>query len=356
MPFGMRVVGEPPRAAPHEIIGVVVARNEALRIGAAIRHARRLGVGPIILIDNLSTDDTRANATCFGRVHVIEAPGNFSESHFGINWLNAILDRFAHDRWALVFDADELLVFPGSEAPGSLPMLCDHLDSIGSECLLVRMLDCFPKEPLHAVRYQPGDDLTEAAPWFEPPRLHHEAAPHFPYVAEYGGVRERLFFPETNPESPRRFIHQKLYNLGWRLPFLRKAGWFTRLAPRCSPNLTKVPLLRWRAGMRWLNNHSLTPLALAGTQPSGVLLHYKFLQDFHDRVVDAVTRGAHFDGSAEYHRYLAALRQNPQFTLHGERSLGYTGPDQLVGLGLMQDTAEWDAARSKVEMVALSQG
>ena len=346
LPFGLRVVGEAPKVSEGEILGVVVARNEALRLGASMRHARHLGIGPIIVIDNLSDDATRAVAAGFERAHVVEAPGSYAGSRFGVDWLNAVLDRFGQHRWTLVFDADEQLVFPGSEAPQALPRLCAHLAMQGSECLRTIMLDLFPREPLHATRYHPDQALVEAAPWFEPPWLRQEAVAHFPYVSEYGGVRERLFFPEIDPRRPLQRLRQKLYNLGWRLPLLRRSPRYAKLAPRRSPNMTKVPLVRWRDGARFINAHSLAPMAIAEGQPSGVLLHFKFLQDFHDRVLDAVSRDAHFDGSAEYHRYLAALRRNPRFTLHDERSLRYAGPAQLVDLGLMRDTAAWQAART----------
>lgn len=345
LPFGLRVVGPPPAPGAGEVVGVVVARNEALRLGAALREVRRLGIGPVIVIDNLSTDATRAVAAEFDRVHVVEAPESFAGSNFGIDWINAVLDRWARDHWTLMFDADEVLVFPGSDQPGALPRLCRHLDGLGSECLRVVMLDLFPKAPLSRVDYRPDQALPEVAPWFEPPRLRREASPNFPYEAEYGGVRERLFFPEADPSRPLRRVHQRLYNLGWRLPWLRRSARFQALAPKRSPNMTKVPLVRWREGVGFVSNHTLTPVAVAPEQPSGVLLHFKFLQDFHARVLDAVARDAHFDGSAEYRRYLEALRQDPEFGLHGPRSLRYETPEQLVRLGLMRDTPHWRAAR-----------
>ncbi|SDB72028.1 glycosyltransferase family 2 protein [Belnapia rosea] len=345
LPFGLRLVGPPPAPRPGEAFGIVIARNEALRLGAAIRHARRLGVGPIILIDNLSTDATREVALAHSRVHVVEAPGSFADSNFGIDWVNALLHRFAHGHWVLMFDADEMLVFPGSDSPGALPRLCAHLDGLGAEGLLTFMLDMFPREPLHATHYAPGQELLDAAPWFEPPQLRQEREPDFPHIATYGGIRERLFFPETIPTRPGRFLHQKLYNAGWRLPALRQAAWYAGLAPRRSPNLTKLPLVRWREGMAFRSAHALTPLALMAEQPSGILLHFKFLQDFHARVLDAVARGAHYNGSAEYRRYLAALKRNPDFTLFGPRSLRYAGPEQLAALGLLRDTPAWATAR-----------
>ncbi|MBL6079505.1 glycosyltransferase family 2 protein [Belnapia sp. T18] len=352
LPFGLRLVGPAPDPAPGEVIGIVVARNEALRLGAAIRHARRLGVGPILLIDNRSTDATRDIALRTPRVHVVEAPGSFADAGFGIDWVNALLDRHARGHWVMLFDADEMLVFPGSDVPGALPRLCRHLEGCGSEGLLTVMLDCFPREPLHAVHYEAEQELLEAAPWFEPPRLRQEPEPNCPYIATYGGIRERLFFPETIPTRPRRFLHQKLYNLGWRLPPLRRAAWFARLAPLRSPNLTKLPLLRWREGMEFRSAHAVAPLVLAAEQPSGVLLHFKFLQDFHARVLDAVTRNAHYDGSVEYRRYLAALKRDPDFTLHGPRSLRYKGPEQLRSLGLLHDTLAWAEDRAEAKLPA----
>ena len=65
----------------------------------------------------------------------------------------------------------------------------------------------------------------------------------------------------------------------------------------------------------------------------------------HARAEDAVARGAHYDGSREYRRYLEALERNPAFSLHSGRSVRYAGPDQLVSLGLMRDTPAWAAAR-----------
>jgi hypothetical protein len=137
------------------------------------------------------------------------------------------------------------------------------------------------------------------------------------------------------------------------VPGLRVAERFPSLAPKRSPNLTKVPLIRWREGAGLVRSaHMLRPMALADEQPSVVLLHFKFLQDFHARAVDAVSRNAHFDGSREYRRYLDALKRDPGFSLHSERSVRYAGPDQLTALGIMRDTRPWAEARgAKAEIL-----
>ena len=199
----------------------MVVRDEALRLPCALRHLWKLGVDRVLLVDNRSTDGTREIAAGDERVHLVDAPGSYSASEFGIAWANALLDRYARGHWVLVVDADELLVFPGSERPGALRALCRHLDAIGSEALLTFLLDCFPAEPLRDLRFRSGDDLTAAAPWFEPPALRREPSEHFPYVQEFGGLRERVFFPEADPKRPGRLVHQKLWNLVWRVPALR---------------------------------------------------------------------------------------------------------------------------------------
>ena len=353
LPDGLAPIGAPPALAEGDIVALMVARNEALRLPSALRHLRSLGVDRVLIVDNRSTDGTREIAARDGRVHLVDAPGSYAGSNFGVDWTNAVLDRYARGHWALVVDADELLVFPGSDRPGALRALCRHLDAIGSEALPTVLLDCFPEEPLRDLRFRSGDELLAAAPWFEPTPLRREPSEHFPYVQQFGGLRERLFFPEADPRRPGRFAHQKLYNLFWRLPALRASERFRALAPKRSPNATKVPLMKWREGAGLVSStHMLRPMALAPEQPSGVLLHFKFLQDFHARAEDAVARGAHYDGSREYRRYLEALERNPAFSLHSGRSVRYAGPDQLVELGLMRDTPAWAEARGAAPQIA----
>ena len=359
LPDGLAPIGAPPAVAEGDIVALMVTRNEALRLPSALRHIRDLGVDRVLLVDNGSKDGTREIASREERVHLLDAPGSYAGSNFGVDWTNAILDRYARDHWVLVVDADEALVFPGSHGRGGagLRSLCRHLDAIGSEALPTILLDCFPEQPLRDLRFRSGGDLVEAAPWFEPPSPRRDRSEHFPYYQEFGGLRERLFFPEAAPGRPARMLHQKLYNLFWRLPPLREAGWFRALAPKRSPNLTKVPLFRWREGAGLVSStHMLRPLRLAEEQPSGVLLHFKFLQDFHARAEDAVARGAHYDGSREYRRYLEALERDPAFNLHSGRSVRYAGPDQLVELGLMRDTPGWAAAREAAEASPIGEG
>ncbi|MBV1798780.1 glycosyltransferase family 2 protein [Siccirubricoccus sp. G192] len=141
-----------------------------MRLPAALQHLRALGVDRTILVDNRSSDDTREIAARDPSVHLIDAPGSYAGSNFGVDWTNALLDRYARGHWVLVVDADELLVFPGSDQAGLRP-LCAHLDAIGSEALPTVLLDCFPEQPLRDLDFASGDDLLAVAPWFERPGI-----------------------------------------------------------------------------------------------------------------------------------------------------------------------------------------
>ena len=79
-----------------------------------------------------------------------------------------------------------------------------------------------------------------------------------------------------------------------------------------------------------------------------MLLHFKFLHDFHDRAVEDVARGEHYDVglASEYQRYVEKLDENPEMTLAYEGSTRLIGTNQLVDLGLMQDTEAWADART----------
>lgn len=344
LPPGLSWLGAPPSPRPGEVLALAVARDEALRLPDMLASARRLGVDRMIIVDNGSTDATREIAREAG-ADLVLAEGDYAASRYGVDWTNAVLDSVAHGHWVLVLDADEQLVFPGSPRSG-LKALAAHLDAIGSEALPTIMLDLFPPGPLARCDYHPGTQLADTARLFEPPVLRREPIEGFPHALAYGGIRERLFFPEAAPGRPGRWLRQRLFNLGARVPGLRTHPGFARLAPQRSPTISKVPLLRWREGAALqASTHRLAPMQLAEEQPSGVLLHFKFLQDFHARALDAVTRGAHWDGSREYRRYLERIVAEPGFTLAGTRSLAYRGPEQLVALGLMRDTAAWKRAR-----------
>ena len=205
LPDGLAPIGAAPAISPGDIVALMVTRNEALRLPSALRHLRQLGVDRVLLVDNRSTDETQEIAAADERVHLVDAPGSYAGSNFGVDWTNALLDRYARGHWVLVVDADEKLVFPGSDRPdggGALRALCRHLDAIGSEALPTILLDCFPAEPLRDLRFRSGDDLLAAAPWFEPARLRRGGKRALPVQAAVRGPPRTALLSGSRPAPP----------------------------------------------------------------------------------------------------------------------------------------------------------
>lgn len=110
--------------------------------------------------------------------------------------------------------------------------------------------------------------------------------------------------------------------------------------PARAPALNKVPLVRWRKGLRYVSSmHHLNDPALNCTvfqRPeaiSGVLFHFKYVNLLREKAAEELQRGEHYAGSTEYKAYLDAgdvVLHDPQL------SLRYRGSAQLAELGFMQ--------------------
>lgn len=343
-----------PRAIPEgasEIRLFSKCRNEILRLPAFLRHYRRLGVRRFFIADNASTDGSTEYLRRQPDVHVFRTEQSFRAARGGTDWLNALLSRYGVGHWCVTVDVDELLCYPGSESAG-LVELTAYLDAHGYEVLPCLLLDLYPSGPLSSSAYRSGDDLDDladvvrAAPFFDAAPYvripHHEC----PFFLTYGGVRERVFFPESRGGWRRR-LHVTLYHRAiLSIPLLRSIPWILKRRPAFPPCLTKVPLAKWDARSRYLNvNHFISDKTLP--PESGVLLHFKLLHDFHARAEHEAVRGEYYDGAIEWRRYAATLKTRGDLTFVHEDSVRFEGTAQLVRLELMQDSATWRAARGE---------
>jgi hypothetical protein len=306
-----------------EVRAFAKCRNERLRLPAFLDHYRALGVRRFVIADNESTDGSTEFLRRQRDVQVVPISAQYRETRGGAEWLNPLLDEFGNAAWCLSLDVDELLVYPGSEH-ASLPRLAAHLERQGSQAMMCLLLDMYPQGPLRECAYAAGDDPIAAAPWFDAGPYHRRRFRSCPGIHVTGGMRERVFFPEF-----RGFGGAVLRRL-WR---------------STAPCLTKVPLVKWDRASRFVySNHWVSPKAVA--PETGVLLHVKFFQDFHERAAAEARRKAYYRNSVEYRRYAARLERDPAMTLSYPGSTRFEGTSQLVALGLMTDTPAWKEARA----------
>ena len=286
-----------------------MVRNESLRLPSVLAHCRGLGVERFLVIDNGSDDGTLEQLLAQSDVHVFSTTDSFSRNGVGMDWVNRILDVYADGHWTLTVDADELFIYPRYEGV-PLAAFCRFLDGGEARGVFALMLDMYSDKALAETVHAPGASLLETCAFFESGPYRRVGCDEFPYTRILGGVRDRLF----SQTLEGRYM---------------------------SPAVSKLPLVKWRAGTRYLTaGHNLTPLPLSDL--AGGLLHFKFLHDFHARAVTEAARGEHFRQGYEYKAYLELLAADGRFNLMSPASVRFEDSAQLVALGLMQTSNAYE--------------
>jgi Glycosyl transferase family 2 len=291
---------------------LALAHNEAPRVEDFLRHHRKLGVVHFLILDDNSTDRTadmlrdQEDVTLF-------APVESSYRTHKVAWRSEILDAHANGRWVLVPDLDELLIFPFCDRR-SLASFTAHLDREGAEAVFTPMIDMYADAPLTRALYWPGDSMLAAFPYFDaegyrliPAKRKHSRQYPTPPLALYGGARERLFYNGDRRRgrprwAVRRFGHLKrsMTPSFWERVGNRLARIAARKKIRHPPLLmSKIGLLKWRAGMRFSGGPHAVSTELPLSQSWGALLHFKFI-DFAAQIAYKAERGQHCDEGAHY--------------------------------------------------------
>ena len=298
-------------ARPDELRLFAGVKNELQKLPYFLKHHRKIGIDRFFFIDNESTDGTVEYLKDQPDCHCFHASGShFAENVTPPNWTNALLNTFGDHHWCLTIDVDELFVYPRYESLG-LRDFCKFLDSMNAEVVFALMIDMYPKGAIESCRYERGKPFLDFCSYFDPdPGRKKEIGQvgYFPPIQVLGGVRERAF---------------------WH-------GRFKKTLPPC---ISKVPLIRWRKGMRYISaQHLHSGARLSDIQAA--LLHFKFLAAFHQTTANSLkdNRDVAEKGLEERAAYIEMLQKNPEFSLYDERSVNFRNSAQLVGLGWMSES------------------
>jgi Glycosyl transferase family 2 len=292
------------RIRPKDILLVTCLRNELARMPAFVAHYRALGVGHFLVVDNGSTDGFPDWAAGQPDVSVWYTEASYRDSHFGILWCNDLLRRHAHNRWCVVVDPDEFLVFPNMETRG-LKALTQFLEDDKRPCLHALLIDAYSDRPLADTTLASGEDPFAACGFFD--RDGYVQTPGWGNGTWIqGGPRLRKYFHDRPAEAPA---------------------------------LNKIPLIRWKRPYHYRQStHDAYPRrlnrahAIGEVSATGALFHFKLVAALQAKAVEEAGRNEHYAGGREYARY--RLAGEAEFFDPGI-STRYDGSEQLVRLGLI---------------------
>jgi hypothetical protein len=288
---GVRTLPVPARS---DLVCLMKVRDESLRLPDFLAHHRALGVDRFAVIDNGSVDGTADLLLAQPDVDLHRTDASLVGASAGITWFQHLFDRYGSDRWYLVLDADELMVYEGM-ADRDLHRAAEALERRGRQVLTAWMIDLYPDGPVDALAYRPGDSLVAACPLFDGDGW--EITERGPRIGRlHGGPRQRV--------------------LGLRQS-LRKTPLF-RHGPLFAQRTIHRPVAR---------RHS--------PPPESALLHFKLLGDLRERVDAAVAHRQYWKGSAEYAQAREALEGIPSLDFRYAGSRRYEGPKSLMAAGLL---------------------
>ena len=291
-----------------DILLICVLRNERVRLPYFLEYYRERGVNHFLFVDNGSDDGSLDYLLGHKDASVWSTDGSYKRSHFGIDWVNWLARKYAHEHWILVVDPDEFFVYPFCDTR-PIRALTDWLENSGIRSFSAMLLDMYPKGPLNAQPYREGQDPLEIANWFDSGNYVISRNWQYGNLWVQGGPRARHYFRD-NPYS--------------------------------APALNKIPLVKWDRRYAYVSStHMLLPRGLnhvydewGGEKASGILLHTKFLDTFSAKAAEELERRQHYGGSiVEYRAYAQKDVENPD--LWCKYSEKYINWRQLEILGLL---------------------
>jgi glycosyltransferase involved in cell wall biosynthesis len=274
----LRIDDRPISDDRNEIRAFMTVRDEMLRLRQNLTHHRSIGVGRFLVVDNGSTDGSREFLLAQPDCHVFLTCNSYADSRYGLECQEALLDEYGTN-WCLIVDADEWFIYPGYERK-PLPDLAAYLDRNDVQGIFSFLLDMYGPGTIAEAVAASRRSLLDVCRYFDSQyfwrrrlRIPGLQGTHFPNTTSPAARDGACFFrccinTITCSESSGTSV--------------RRSDFRCRHRGGEPPFLTKIPFVRWPPGTRYAGPHATTPIWLS--EITGVLLDFKFLEDFFARV------------------------------------------------------------------------
>lgn len=278
---------------------IVTVFNEGRFIASFLKHYRGLGVTRFIVVDDGSSDGSRERLLAEADVDLWQSDMRYGAASMGLAWRNWLSSRYGRNRWYVSVDADEYLVYPGSDAGVDLDGFRANL--VARDCLRcpAPMIDAYHPGRLRDAVFDGTDDRM---PW--------EVATHI----DGGGYVLEKSSGALNVRGGARM-----------------RGFGSRVV------LMKYPFFLWDSRTSLGDSiHRPLPLDRNCHPVSGILLHFKLFSDLKEKSAQLVADNQHFAEAREYRRFLAHTDIGNQ-VMACDHSIPFRGAADLVRRGFMVD-------------------
>ena len=286
------------QSAPPDIripIVVLCVKNDLRRLRMLTDHYRGLGIERFAILDNGSEDGTFEWCLEQADMDLYRCTESY-RTLVKEGWINRIVSCYGFNRWYILTDSDELLVYSGMETH-PLPDLVHYAEAHHISRIRALVLDAYPDHPL----FEKTDDIKASFRWIDT-----------------DSYREHLFF---NGSIPLKGM------VGG--PRFRLMG--------SDVSLSKFPLIFFEPGTVSETAHYQFPSGCVKSSPYQVgILHYKFMDGDLDeyRARAEEKRGfAHHGGN--YKKYLEYIRDHENITFMYEGSHEFTDSGVLDRISVL---------------------
>ncbi|MEM8504968.1 MAG: glycosyltransferase family 2 protein [Cyanobacteria bacterium P01_D01_bin.1] len=264
----MRIASDPKAA----VVLCVVKDGESL-VQAFIEHYLNLGFKHIFFLDNGSTDGTAEIIKSYKQTTLLTSHKPFRQ--YFVAFKNFLIQVCGRGHWCVIADIDEFLHFPLGRG---LKEVLAYLDQHGYDALCIQMLDMFSKQGIHLSAQKQNRSVEE--------------------------LRSTFRYYDISNVNKRKYIRQFQPDICPELKLLYGGIRKTVFNRNCF--LTKETMFFAYPGTQLKSSHLLNYANRADF--SAVYLHYKFVEDFYAKTVEAVAAENHWNDSAEYKAYLSVLK------------------------------------------------
>lgn len=264
-----------------DIVLMCVEKNDIIKLKKFISHHRTIGVDKFIIIDNDSTDGTVEYLLKQKDVFLLQTKDLYTSIRREA-WINRVIAYFGDNRWYLVLDSDELLVYNDYENR-SIKDVIKYLQNNKIIRARALLLDMYAKEDY----YEDGnvDDFYDKCVYFDTNTYHIKNRED--YINICGGSRERVF--------------------------------------DMSPCLTKYPIFYFRKKDIHCRSHYLYSYKENfKSDCQMIIMHYKFLPGEIEKYREIVKNQNYFRGSWAYKKYLNVMEETKKINFMYKSTCKYS--------------------------------